>query len=164
MLTCSWLDPHEQAWIKSNTVYMIIKMHLNLKMSSAIFWPFCSSLIVLIWVDPNQLSIPSYLLILCLPYGIDCYTALAWWPWNWQWGMGVWGMVSTWLTSPIVIGWSKYGLGMPRVTVHYGTMWLVSISIVFQRPLAVPLHIPNNRQMPAIRAVQGDCENIYLWG
>ena len=39
-------------------------------MSSAIYWPFCSSLIVLIWVDPNQLSIQ-----------VICLSSLALWDW-----------------------------------------------------------------------------------
>ena len=38
----------------------------------------------------------------------------------------------------------------------------VGISTVFQRPLTVPLHSPNGRQMPAVRVVQGDCEGVYL--
>ena len=37
----------------------------------------------------------------------------------------------------------------------------MGISTVFQRPLTVPLHNPNGRQMPAISAVQGDCESVY---
>ena len=31
----------------------------------------------------------------------------------------------------------------------------------FQRPLAVPLHSTNSRQMPAVRAVQGDPVIVY---
>ena len=42
-----------------------------------------------------------------------------------------------------------------------GLTWPVGISIIFQRPLTVSLHSPYGRQMPAIRAVQGDCERVY---
>ena len=31
----------------------------------------------------------------------------------------------------------------------------------FQMPLTVPLHSPNGRPLPAISAVQGDCERVY---
>ena len=34
----------------------------------------------------------------------------------------------------------------------------------FQTPVIVPLHSPNSRQMPAVRAVQGDCERVMLPG
>ena len=39
--------------------------------------------------------------------------------------------------------------------------WLVEISNVIQRPLTVPLHCPNGRRKPAVRAVQRDCETVY---
>ena len=34
-------------------------------------------------------------------------------------------------------------------------------SIVFRRPLIVPLHNPNSRHLLAVRAVQGDCKRVY---
>ena len=41
-------------------------------------------------------------------------------------------------------------------------MWPVGISTILQRPLTIPLYSPTRRQMPAIKAVQGDCESIYF--
>ena len=35
-------------------------------------------------------------------------------------------------------------------------------SLFFQRPLTIPMHGCNGRQLPAVRAVQGDCERVYL--
>ena len=57
---------------------------------------------------------------------------------------------------PFVIGWSKYRLGLPSAPLRYGLIWPVGIPTVFQTPVTVPLHSPNGRQMPAIRAVQWD--------
>ena len=59
-----------------------------------------------------------------------------------------------------VIGWSKYRLGMPSAQLRYGLTWPVGIPTIFQTPVTVPLHSPNGRQMPAIRAVQGGCERV----
>ena len=66
--------------------------------------------------------------------------------------------------APLVIGWYKYILGLPNVPLRYGLirMWPVGIPTIFQTPVTVPLHSPNGRQMPAIRAVQGDCERVYV--
>ena len=60
-----------------------------------------------------------------------------------------------------VIGWSKYRLGLPSAPFHYGLTWPMGISTVFQTPVTVPLHSPNDRQMPAVRPVQWDCEMVY---
>ena len=38
----------------------------------------------------------------------------------------------------------------------------MGITTFFLRPLTVPLNSPNGRQMPAIRAVQGDCERVKM--
>ena len=46
---------------------------------------------------------------------------------------------------------------------HYGLIRQVGITTIFQRPLTVPLHNPNSRQMPAVRSVQGDWERIYTF-
>ena len=59
-----------------------------------------------------------------------------------------------------VIGWSKYKLGLPSAPLHYGLTWPVGIPTVFQTSVTVPLHCPNGRQLPAVRAVQGDCERV----
>ena len=59
-----------------------------------------------------------------------------------------------------VIGWSKYRLGLPSAPLHYGLMWPVGIPTIFQTPVTVPLHCPNSRRRPAVRAVQGDCEGV----
>ena len=53
-----------------------------------------------------------------------------------------------------VIGWSKFRSGFPSAPLHYGLTWPVGIPIVFQTPVTAPLHSPNGRQMPAVRAVQ----------
>ena len=67
----------------------------------------------------------------------------------------------TWLRigwhHPFMIGWCKYRLGLPHVTMHFG---LMEISTVFQGLLTVLLYSPNGRQKPAVRAVQGDCEIV----
>ena len=63
---------------------------------------------------------------------------------------------------PFVIGWSKYRLRFLTAPLHYEFMWPVGIHTVFQTPVTVPLHHPNGRQMSALRAVQGDCERVYL--
>ena len=60
-----------------------------------------------------------------------------------------------------MIAWSKYRLGNPSHAMYYGIMWPMGISTVFQRALTVPFHSPNSRHMPAVRAVQGDCERVY---
>ena len=87
-------------------------------------------------------------------YFLDCFTVPAWWHYDCQWNMRH-GLPNGW-HHPFVIGWSKYQLRLPDC----GLMWPVGISTVFQRSLTVPLHSPNGRQMPAVRAVQGDCERF----
>ena len=76
-------------------------------------------------------------------YGLNCYTILP---------SGVWDMTSK---NRFVIGWSKYRLGLPCITMDYGLVWLVGISTVFLRPLTVPLHCPTGRRVAMI--VQWDC-------
>ena len=61
-----------------------------------------------------------------------------------------------------VIGWSKYRLGYPSDPLHYGFMWSVRIPTIIHTPTTVPLPSPKGRQMPALRAVQGDCERVSL--
>ena len=87
---------------------------------------------------------------------LDCYTVPAWWPQDCQWVM------RHGRYCPFVIGWSKYSLGNASVTMYSGLTRLVGFSTVLQRPLTVPLNCPNGRQMPAIRAVQGDCETEHF--
>ena len=65
-----------------------------------------------------------------------------------------------WLHA-FVIGWSKYGLGLPSALLHYGLTWPEGIPTVFQTPVTVALHSPNGRQLPAVRAVPGDYERVY---
>ena len=62
----------------------------------------------------------------------------------------------------LVFSWSEHKLGLPCVTMHCGLTSLVGISTVCQWSLTVPLHSPNGRHLPAVRAVQGDCERVYL--
>ena len=64
------------------------------------------------------------------------------------------GFTFLWLAG-LNIGW------ITPVVMDCGIMWQVGISTIFHRPLTVPLHSLNGRQMPAIRAVQGDCEWVY---
>ena len=40
-------------------------------------------------------------------------------------------------------------------------MWPMRIPIVFQKPLTVPCTAPTAGKLPAVRAVQGDCERVY---
>ena len=82
---------------------------------------------------------------------------LAWWQLDCLWGM--WNslhLVSlsvVWLTD-LYIDWE---------TPHMQGMALVTgISTICERLLTVPLYSPNNRQMPAIRAVQEDCERVFM--
>ena len=77
-------------------------------------------------------------------------------------------MASNWLAPRCLIGWSKYRRGLPSTPLHYGLTWPVGIPIIFLNnsyrfsdPVIVPLHSPTSRQMPADRAVQGDCEGVY---
>ena len=44
-----------------------------------------------------------------------------------------------------------------------GCSWVVWFPAFFQRLLRVTLHRHNGRQMPAVRAAQGDCERVYRW-
>ena len=60
--------------------------------------------------------------------------------------------------DPFVIGWSKYGLGMPQLQCIMSSP--VGFKTIFQRSLTVPLHSPNGRQMTAVWAVQGECETV----
>ena len=53
-----------------------------------------------------------------------------------------------------VIVWSKYRLGLPSATLHYGFTWPVGIQTIFQTPVTVPL---------LVGAVQGDCTCKSLW-
>ena len=56
--------------------------------------------------------------------------------------------------TPFVIGYSRYIVGLPR------SQWIVSsrdryeFPPYLQRPLTFPLHSPNDRHMPVVRAVQ----------
>ena len=62
---------------------------------------------------------------------------------------------------PFVIGWSEDRLGLPSAPLHYGLKWPVGIPTAFQTSVTVLLHCPNGRQLPTVRAVQGDCERVY---
>ena len=54
--------------------------------------------------------------------------------------------------QPFVIACAKFKLGDVSVVMHSGFMWGVGISTLFETPLPVPLHSPNGRHLPAIRA------------
>ena len=84
---------------------------------------------------------------------LNCYTALTWWhqycQWNMRHGLQSVGIALFWLAGLNIdwgiLGWREYG-----------------DSHSFPKPLAVPLYSLNGRQMPAVKAVQGDCEKVYL--
>ena len=75
-------------------------------------------------------------------------------------------MASNWLASAFCDWLFNYRLGLPSATLHFGFTWPMGIPTIFQTPMTVlgtvPLHSPNGRQVPAVRAVQGDCERVYL--
>ena len=77
-------------------------------------------------------------------------------------GYGTWPPIG-W-HHPLMIGWFRYSLGLPQDPVYCGFMWQVGISIIFKRPPTVPLHSPNDRHMPAIRAVQMRLWKSLRWG
>ena len=58
---------------------------------------------------------------------IDCYTVQSWW--HQDSGYEIWPPIG-W-PPPFVIGRSKYRLGLPDVTMHYGLEWLVGILTFF---------------------------------
>ena len=63
-----------------------------------------------------------------------------------------------------VIGWSKYRLGLPSTPLHYGIRWPVGIPTVSKTSVTVLLHSPEGRHLPAVWAVQRDCERVYPQG
>ena len=70
--------------------------------------------------------------------------------------LGAMGLSVGYETWPLIgciagnmIGWSEYKLGNSTHAMRYELMWPMGISTFFQRPLKVPLHSPNSRQMPA---------------
>ena len=79
----------------------------------------------------------------------------------------MWHWYETWPPTgwhqPFIIGWSKYRLVLPYAAMHYRLMQLVGITTVFQGPLTVSLHSLNSRHLPAVKAVQGDCERVSAW-
>ena len=70
-------------------------------------------------------------------------------------GLQLVGITPLWLVGLKIDG------GLPSAPLHYGFTWPVGIPTVLQIPVTVPLHCPNDRQLPAVRAVQGDCERVY---
>ena len=88
---------------------------------------------------------------------IDCYTVIAWWQSDSQWGMryGVQfvDIKNNMSLVALNIGWDCLS--------HNG-LWAYVISVnFFQRPLAVLLHSPNGR--PAVRAMQRGMWKILGW-
>ena len=68
---------------------------------------------------------------------------------------------TVWLTlwlADLYIVWETPRLHW--ILVNYGLKWPVGISTIFQTPLTVLLQSPNDRQMPAVRAVQWDPETV----
>ena len=63
---------------------------------------------------------------------------------------------------PFEISWSTCRLELPCVLKHFRLTWSMGIYTVLQRPLTVPLHSPNGKQMPAVRALKGDCEKVCV--
>ena len=92
---------------------------------------------------------------------LDCYTVLAWWQWDCQWGKMCVSPIGSHHT--FVIGWPKYRLGLPSAPLHYGLTWPMGIPTVFQTPATVPLHCPNGRQMPLGLYKGTKKESSALW-
>ena len=64
---------------------------------------------------------------------------------------------------PFVIGWFRYRLWLPGVTMHCMLTWMVGIPTgPTQSPLLVHLHSRNDTKLPAVWTVQGDCERVYV--
>ena len=80
---------------------------------------------------------------------LDCYTVKAWWLWDAQLGMRIW-LIKIKIGELITCAelWASCNAACAS--------WPTDI----QRPLTVHLHSPNGRQMPAVRAVQGDRESV----
>ena len=71
-------------------------------------------------------------------------------------------MAPNWLAS--FYNWLVYiHFEIASVAMDYRFTWQMGISTILTRPLTVPLHSPCGRQMPAVRAVQGDCERVYKY-
>ena len=67
-----------------------------------------------------------------------------------------------WLAG-LNIDWEKPHLQWISIKLQYIVgSWDWSKFLPFYKPLTVPLHSPNGGHLPAIRAVQGDCETV--WG
>ena len=108
------------------------------------------------WSSPwPSLHLPAATQASLVPGTVDCYTVPVCWQYDCLWGMrhGCY--------HPFEIGWSNYSLGLPSAPLHYGLKWPVGIPTVFQTLAIVPLHCPDGRQVPAVGAVQGDCERVY---
>ena len=79
-------------------------------------------------------------------------------------------MASNWLASPLCnwLVWIEVGIAL--VVLDYGLTSLVNISIIFHRPLRVPLHSPNGRQITTVGLCKGTvkvsntiCSKPFLW-
>ena len=62
---------------------------------------------------------------------------------------------------PFVISCFRYRLGMPSAPWRYGLTWPLGIPTVFQTRVTASFSSPNGRQLPSVKAVQGDRERVY---
>ena len=72
----------------------------------------------------------------------------------------------TWLAigsvAVCVIGGSKFRLGNPSHTMHYGLTWPIGISAVFKGHWQSPYTAITGGNLPTVSAVQGDCERVWF--
>ena len=93
----------------------------------------------------------------CLHSHIDCYTVTAWWLWDMATDLLV--LLPVWLAGLNKNeGLSKATLYYAYAAMHYKLM--TSENYYLLKPRDSPLHSPNAGNLPAIRAVQGDCETV----
>ena len=105
----------------------------------------CVNMFLLFLHGSNHLSMPWTKLLPHSPSLVAIGLSVGYEPWH----------------RAFVIGWSKYRFGLTSAPLHYGLTGPMGIPTVLQTPVTVPLHSPNSRQKPAVRAVQGDCERVY---
>ena len=93
------------------------------------------------WMGVRLIHSPS-LVAVRLWVGYDTWTPIGW-------------------HHAFVIGLFSYRLGLPQFAVQCGLMWLLGISVFYRGHRQSPCTALMAGNLPAIRAVQGDCEGVY---